>query len=121
MNKFDVELSRKILYSKGAPITVTVEYLLKEMDDTANSFRERAESGEFLVNLDEDPFDTPEQEHLLFIKVKSATEGKIGLLKDLCEMMNPDMYETISEHFQSAMSVVWNVPEPTSSISEWDP
>lgn len=120
MNKFDAELERKILYKKGAPIDITVEYLFKEMDEAANSFRERAESGGFLVNLDEDPFDTPEQEHLLFIKVQAATEGKIGLLKDLCKMMNPDMLETISEHFKSAMNVVWNVSEPTSAISEWD-
>lgn len=118
MNNLDIELHRKLLFKKGAPITITLEYLFEQMDECVNYFKDCAENGCFLEQED-DPFSTPEQEHLDFIRVKASMEGKISLLRDLCEMMRPDMVEIISDHFKKSIHEIWNVPEPTSAISEW--
>lgn len=120
MNKFDLELERKNLYRKGAPITITADYLFNEMDEAASYFEDVVKNGYFVEEDDVPDFDknTPEQDHIDYISAKGSALGKLALLKDLCKMMYPDMLESISEHFKAAFNRIQSVPEPESAITE---
>lgn len=117
MNKFDAELYRKNLYKKGAPITITAEYIFDKMNEAASYFEDVVNNG---YPVEDDPFgeNTPEQDHIDFIYAKGSALGKLALLKELCEMAYPDMIETISEHFKEAFKKIQSVPEPESAITE---